>query len=115
MKKLLYALAFVTVAVLGVSLVFGKKIVLALSSPETKACVKLGDLCGQGGDTHALDQCVDGLHQARKIAGSASVDKSLTCIQGADTCMAATGCMMGGVGVGAMKEMVKGFTDAVSK
>jgi hypothetical protein len=115
MKKLLYAVAFLTVAVLGVSLVFGKKIVLALSSPETKACAKLGDLCGQKGDAHALDQCVDGLHEARKIAGSKSVDKSLSCIQGSDTCMAATGCMMGGVGVGAMKEMVKGFADAVSK
>ncbi len=115
MKKLFTIVVVITVAALGLSLLFGKKIVLALSSPETKACAKMGDLCGQTGDKKSLDQCVDGLAQARKVAGTESVDKSTSCIQESKTCMAATGCMMGGVGVGAMKEIFKGFSSAVSK
>ncbi len=115
MKKLLAIFAVVAIGAIVISVVFGKSIVLALSSPETKACVKMGDLCGQSGDKHALDQCVDGLQQARKVAGSPAVDKSLSCIQESNTCMAASGCVVGGVGVGAVKEMLKGFGNALSK
>ena len=65
MKKLFTIVVLVTVAALGVSLLFGKKIVLALSSPETKACVKLGDLCGKGGDKH--DDLRSRSHECRRV------------------------------------------------
>ncbi len=85
------------------------------STPEGKMCVKLAELCGANDKTSAkLDSCIENLQNAKKIAGNNAVDRSMACVEHSDTCMAATGCMMGGVGVSALGEMMKGFGEALS-
>ena len=39
----------------------------------------------------------------------------MACVQESTTCAAATGCMLGGVGVGALGEMMKGLGSALSR
>lgn len=116
MKKLLIGLAVVVLLVGVATVAFGKKIYLAFASKEAKACAKIGELCGgEKGTAKELDQCEEGFKQLRKITGEKGVDKTLTCVDDATSCMAATGCVMGGVGVGALEEMMKGFGNAMSK
>ena len=86
------------------------------ATPEGKACIRVSDLCGVADrSTASLESCVADLEKAKKLAGPASVDRSMKCIEESDTCAAVTGCVMGGVGVGAMGEMMKGFGSALSR
>ena len=52
---------------------------------------------------------------ARKMAGPGNVERSEQCLADAKTCAAATGCMSGGVGMGAMGEFLKGLGGALSR
>jgi hypothetical protein len=116
-KKLLAILALIAIASVAVSFFYRRKIVLAFATPEKKACARVGELCASEheGSREDLDRCVDGMQQAKKIAGPKSVDQSVQCINEATTCGKAMGCVMGGVGIGAMKEFVKGVGDAVTR
>jgi hypothetical protein len=87
----------------------------SLASPEHKACAKLHDLCGGDADAKSLAECTDSLERTRKLAGDAGWNRSMACIDESSSCAAATGCLMGGVGVGAMGEFMKGFGSALSK
>lgn len=115
MKKLLVIAVVVVVVVVGIGLLFGKRVLLAFASPETKACAKIGDLCSAEGSSRDLDACVDGLEKTRKVVGDEAVDKTIACIDDAETCVAASGCMVGGIGVGVLEELVKGIGDAVRR
>jgi hypothetical protein len=108
----------VVIAVVGAALVGG--IVLAkgasvASSPEGKACTKMADLCGAEGNWKDLNECVDDMKKARKLAGDVPFERTAACIDESKSCAAAAGCWMGGVGVGAAGEMMKGFGTALTK
>jgi len=53
--------------------------------------------------------------EAKKIAGPQAVDQSVKCVNEATTCGKAMGCVVGGVGVGTVKEVLKGVGDAVTR
>jgi hypothetical protein len=109
MKKLLIVLCLAVVV--GV-LVFSVK--KAAASPERQACVHVGELCGNAADVEQLEKCADGFQKARKAAGDPAVERSLRCIEESKTCAAVAGCTVGGIGVGAMGEFLKGFGSALS-
>jgi hypothetical protein len=112
MKKLL------VVGLIGAAIVGGVVLVKAAParSPEGKACIKMSELCGATDkSSEKLDQCIEGMESAKKVAGAPAVERSMKCVEESTTCMAATGCMMGGVGVGALGEFAKGFGTAISK
>jgi hypothetical protein len=109
MKKLLWLVAIV--AVVGLVMVAGR----SLASPERQACSKLHDLCGGDANAQSLKDCEDGMEQARKLAGDVAYKRSLTCIDESQSCAAASGCMVGGVGMGAVGEFFKGFGSALTK
>jgi hypothetical protein len=115
-RGLLLGLLAVVVVLGGVALVFREEIALAFASREAKACVKIGKLCGGGkGSLDQLEACEDGIGTARKLAGEKAVEKSLACIEETDTCVGASGCMVGGVGAGALIEFGKGVGNALGK
>ncbi len=111
MKKLL-VVALVGTAIVGVVVAAaGAK----ASTPEAKMCIKMGELCATESGAKDFDQCVDGMKKLRKMGGDAAFERSQKCIDESNSCAAVSGCMMGGVGVGAMGELVKGFGNAMSK
>jgi hypothetical protein len=113
MKKL------VAVTVLGALVVGG--VVLAqgpvkAATPEGRACVRMAELCGrEDAKSEDFDKCVDDMKSAKKMAGEPSFKRSLECIDESKTCAAAAGCWAGGVGMGAVGEMMKGFGSALTK
>ena len=112
MKKLL------VVGLVGAAVVGGIVVVKArpAATPEGRACIKIGDLCNaQDKSSEKLDKCIEGMESAKKVAGVPAVERSMKCVEESTTCMAATGCMMGGVGMGALGEFAKGFGTAISK
>ncbi|HEY8078932.1 MAG TPA: hypothetical protein VIF62_32595, partial [Labilithrix sp.] len=62
-----------------------------------------------------FDQCVDEMKQLRKMSGDPAFERSQKCIDESNSCAAASGCMLGGVGVGTLGELMKGFGNAMSK
>jgi hypothetical protein len=89
----------------------------ATSAPlvtDATACARLSALCSTS--DHAVDtaQCEKQLADARKMSGEANVVRSEQCLGDAKTCAAASGCLSGGVGMGAMGEFLKGLGTALS-
>lgn len=108
--------------VLGGALVLGVLVVAkgasgarAAMTPEGRACTKLADLCPSKEPKKSLESCVEDWNDMRKVAGAPAVDRSIACIDEATTCTAAAGCIAGGVGVGTLGEMMKGFGSALSR
>lgn len=113
MKKILTTLLVGSVVVGGVVLVKGAS---AASTPEGKTCIKLQEMCPPDpSKPMTFDQCVDEMRDLRKMAGNASFEKSARCIDESESCAAATGCLVGGAGMGVMGEMMKGLGNAMSK
>jgi hypothetical protein len=84
------------------------------SVSDTTACARLAELCSTS--DHAVDtsHCEKQLVDARKMYGEANVLRSEQCLGEAKTCAAATGCISGGMGMGAMGEFLKGLGNAMS-
>ena len=82
---------------------------------DTAACARLSDLCSTSDQKVDPAQCQKQLTDARKMAGPGNVERSEQCLADAKTCAAATGCMSGGVGMGAMGEFLKGLGGALSR
>ena len=112
MKKLLLV-ALVGSAVVGTVVVASGASKAA--TPEGKMCVRLAELCSTDQSTKDFDECVDGMKQLRKMSGDRAFERSQQCVEESSSCAAASGCMMGGVGVGTIGEMLKGFGNAMSK
>ncbi|MCL2776586.1 MAG: hypothetical protein FWD73_01180 [Polyangiaceae bacterium] len=120
MKKIA-GVALVGALVLGAIVVAKSAPSLSLvMSEEGKVCMRLGELC-DGRDTPDMskagakfDECVDDMKQARKMSGEQAFARTRSCMEESKTCGAATGCVIGGVGVGAVGEMLKGFGSALS-
>lgn len=86
------------------------------ATPEGRACTKLAELCpGDPKHTASLDACIEDFEGMRKLAGAPALERSMACVEEAGSCTAAMGCMAGGVGVGALGEMMKGFGSALSR
>ena len=86
------------------------------ATPEGKACIRVSELCGvDDKSTDKLASCVADLDKAKKVAGPANVERSMKCIEESNSCAAVSGCMMGGVGMGALGELMKGFGSALSR
>lgn len=81
---------------------------------DTAACTRLSELCSTSDQHVDVGQCEKELADARKMSGANNVARSEQCVADAKTCAAATGCISGGVGMGAMGEFLKGFGSALS-
>ena len=115
MNKLL-GVAVVGAAIVGVMVIAKGAGAGPLATPEGRACVKVRDLCQvDDASKKDLSSCEEDLVKARKLAGPSGVDRSLKCIDTAQSCVAVSGCLMGGIGVGAAGEMMKGFGTALSQ
>ena len=112
MKKVLLV-ALVGTAVVGTVVVASGASKAA--TPEGKMCVRLAELCATDQSTKDFDECVDGMKKLRKMSGDPSFDRSQKCLDESQSCAAATGCMVGGAGVGSVGEYLKGFGNALSK
>src|SRR5687767_5432228 len=110
MKKIL-GVGLVGLAVVGTVVIAKAGGVAGIAmTPEGKTCRKLADLCAvDEKSAKKLETCVEDLERAKKMVGEPSVKRSMECVQESNSCMAASGCMMGGVGMGAVGEMMKGF------
>jgi hypothetical protein len=82
---------------------------------DVAACARLADLCSTSDQKFDSNDCQKQLTDARKMAGAGNVERSERCLSDAKTCAAASGCMSGGVGMGAMGEFLKGLGGALSK
>jgi hypothetical protein len=82
---------------------------------DTAACAMLAELCSTSEERVDAAACEKKLADARKMSGAANVDRSEQCLATAKTCAAATGCLSGGVGMGAVGEFLKGLGSAISK
>lgn len=116
MNKIL-GVGLVGAAVIGaVVIAKGAGAVGIAATPEGKACLQLADLCVVDDKSAAkLETCVEDFEKTKKLVGEAPVKRSMDCIAESNSCMAATGCMAGGVGMGAVGEMMKGFGSALSR
>lgn len=85
------------------------------TTSDTTACARLSDLCSTSDEKVDPPACMKQLADARKMAGPANVERSELCLADAKTCAAATGCISGGVGMGAMGEYLKGLGGALSR
>jgi hypothetical protein len=81
---------------------------------DTSACARLSELCSTSDQHVNVAECEKELADARKMSGANNVARSEQCIADAKTCAAASGCISGGVGMGAMGEFLKGFGSALS-
>jgi hypothetical protein len=86
----------------------------APSLSDTTACARLAELCSTSDHNVDTSQCEKQLVDARKMSGEANVLRSEQCLGEAKTCAAATGCISGGMGMGAMGEFLKGLGTALS-
>ena len=84
-------------------------------TPEKRLCVAMGDLCGVEGDFKDYENCVESIERLEKVVGEEPIETAADCVDRADTCVQATGCLAG-AGYKAlpnlMKEFVEGFEDA---
>lgn len=91
MKKLLVVLVLAGLGVVVYAKVFRQ-------TPAERTCSKLVDLCavqGQGKDKLDMGECRDGFAEARKMFGDDVVDRAVSCVADASSCMEAVGCVMG--------------------
>lgn len=78
------------------------------ASPEAKSCARLEKLCDGKGQMDAKE-CEQAFTELRKMGGDASVEKTASCLGEAQTCAAAAGCVVGGIGGGMVGEFMKGL------
>ena len=117
MKKLIGVSIVGAVLVVGIVFLFMAKPALnPLLSVEAKTCMRVADLCtpGVAADLQKLNDCEEALKSVKRLSGDEAFSKSTTCVADANSCAAAGGCMMGGAGVGAVSEFLKGFANAAS-
>jgi hypothetical protein len=90
------------------------------SSPERSVCIRLAELCADPKDGSAddLDACMESMQAVHEAAGEKEMEKLVTCIDDADTCATASGCMAGtgfNVMTDVMGDFLKGFGKTLGK
>ena len=98
MKKLLVVAAF-----LGLGAVVYAKVIR--TKPEEAACERLNDLCGKRVD---VGECREALDEAADYVGDKVMDKAVDCMETANSCMEAVGCMAG-ASTYALDDLERGF------
>lgn len=101
MKKLLVVAAF-----LGLGAVVYAKVIR--TKPEEAACERLNDLCGKRMDSKDIGECREAFDEAGDIVGDKVVDKAVDCMESANSCMEAVGCMAG-ASTHALDDLERGF------
>lgn len=93
MKKLL-----VLLVVLGLLGAGGWFLYQRYLNPERQACSRFAELCGDAGKPRQKDEgrCERGLQEYRKLVGQQAYDKALRCVDQAQSCLGAAGCVAGG-------------------
>jgi hypothetical protein len=81
---------------------------------DKASCARLADLCSTSDEKVDTDECEKKLADARKMSGPSNVDRSEVCLADAKSCAAASGCISGGIGMGATGEFLKGLGSALS-
>src|SRR5262245_51272418 len=76
---------------------------------DAATCKRVAELCTTSDQKVDASDCEKKLADARKMSGSSNVERSEKCVLEANTCAAASGCISGGVGMGAMGEFLKGL------
>jgi hypothetical protein len=85
-------------------------------SAEYRACAHLAEVCEEGAERKdRIESCEKDLRDLRSSAGAEAVDRTLSCIQEAKSCVAAAGCMVGGIGGGMLNEFIKGVQKSLPK
>lgn len=85
-------------------------------SAEYRACAHLAEVCEEAADRKdRVDSCERELRDLRSSAGTEAVDRTIACIQDAKSCVAAAGCMVGGIGGGMLNEFIKGVQKSLPK
>ncbi len=91
MKKLL-----LFVIVLGLVAAGGAWLLLR-STPERNVCTRTWELCGMGeGKLEELERCVEDVEKLRQKADDATFQRTVKCVDQANTCAGAMGCLAGG-------------------
>jgi hypothetical protein len=108
MKKLVIVVVVLGVLVGGVAWAFTRK-------PERRLCVRVGELCGAEASLGDYEQCVDEMERLSKVVGEEPFENAAECVDDADSCVQAMGCVTG-AGYRALpklaEEFFKGFNDA---
>lgn len=108
MKKPVYA-----VVILGLLAVSGFFLYQRCVAPtETRACVRLGQLCDSDLSAEGLERCEALMERLTRAGGPKSLEKSVRCIMDSESCAAGLGCVVG-TGLGAFTEFFKGAANAV--
>jgi hypothetical protein len=81
---------------------------------DKASCARLADLCSTSDQKVDTDECEKKLGDARKMSGPSNVERSELCLADAKSCAAASGCISGGIGMGATGEFLKGLGSALS-
>lgn len=104
-----------TAAPRGMPLAAGATTAGAAAGGDEAACERLADLCSTSDQKVDARECERKLADARKISGAGNVERSESCLVEAKTCAAASGCLSGGAGMGAVGEFLKGLGAAISR
>jgi predicted negative regulator of RcsB-dependent stress response len=83
-----------------------------LRPPERQACLRLAELCGSEGDAK-LDQCEERLGKLEEATGEQAFGETVACVEQAETCIKATGCLAGGALRG-LGQFFEGMADSVT-
>jgi len=100
----------VVLVLAGLGVIVYAKVLRA--APAEKMCTKIDDLCG--GEKIKPDECREGLAEAKKMFGEDAVDRALSCVDDAKSCMEAMGCVMG-AGMRSFDQLQRGFERGFGK
>ena len=84
-----------------------------LLTEEQRTCGKLADLCGVA-EKADDDQCAQGMEKLRQNIGEKAYEKATDCVDRAESCLTAMGCVAGG-GLRGVGQFLEGMFDGVGK
>lgn len=104
----------VVAVVILLGIIIGGVAWAVMASPERSVCVRVADLCAVEGTMQDLEQCVQDVEKLQKIVGEEPVERAAACVEGADTCAEAMGCIAG-EGMNTMQEQLDEFFEGVRR
>jgi hypothetical protein len=82
------------------------------ASRDENTCERFASLCSGDDEKRSESTCAEDLAQMRKKVGAEAVDRAGACIDEAESCIEASGCVAG-ASVGVLKDFVSGFERAL--
>jgi hypothetical protein len=77
-------------------------------TPERRLCRRMGELCQVDGTFKDFDECTAAVEKLEKQVGEERVEQAANCVDKADSCAVATGCIAG-TGFDVMQDLLRGF------